>query len=126
MRWAIVVALAAFSVFAAGIYAVGGQVGHLWEQMAIPAAALLFVLVYNPACWYIFGATPGQKALGLRVAQASDGQSLGIGAVLVRYLIFFMVTLAFPLGVVSAAIASKDPFKRAWHDELARSVVVRK
>ena len=34
-------------MFAAGIYAVGGQVGHLWEQMAIPAAALLFVLVYN-------------------------------------------------------------------------------
>jgi hypothetical protein len=86
----------------------------------------LFVLLYHPACWYVFGATLGQKALGLRVAQASDGQSLGIGAVVVRYLIFFMVTLAFPLGVVSAAIASKDPFKRTWHDELARSVVVKK
>ena len=93
---------------------------------AVAVVWWLLVFIYHPTCWYIFGATPGQKALGLRVAQASSGQSLGIGAVLVRYLVFFMVTVAFPLGVVSAAIASKDPFKRAWHDELARSVVVRK
>ena len=93
---------------------------------AVAVVWWLLVFIYNPICWYVFGATPGQKALGLRVAQASTGQSLGIGAVLVRYLVFFTVTVAFPLGVVSAAIASKDPFKRAWHDELARSVVVRK
>jgi uncharacterized RDD family membrane protein YckC len=99
------------------------------DNTAATAAAVvwwLLVFIYNPLCWYVFGATPGQKALGLRVAQASTGRSLGIGAVLVRYLVFFTVTVAFPLGVVSAAIASKDPFKRAWHDELARSVVVRK
>lgn len=99
------------------------------ESTAATAVAVvwwLLVFIYHPTCWYIFGATPGQKALGLHVAQASSGQPLGIGAVLVRYLVFFMVTVAFPLGVVSAAIASKDPFKRAWHDELARSVVVRK
>jgi hypothetical protein len=119
------------SLFAMGLVvaSIGGGSASRTGNTAATAVALvwwLFVLVYNPACWYIFGATPGQKALGLRVAQASDGQSLGIGAVLVRYLIFFMVTLAFPLGVVSAAIASKDPFKRAWHDDLARSVVVRK
>ncbi len=40
-------ALAVFSVFGAGIYAVGGQVGNLWGQMLIPGAGLLFVLVYN-------------------------------------------------------------------------------
>jgi hypothetical protein len=85
----------------------------------------LAALSYHPVCWYVFGSTLGQKALGLRVAQASNGQSLGIGAVLVRFLIFFMVTVAFPLGLVCAVMASNDPFKRAWHDEVARSVVVK-
>ncbi len=98
------------------------------DNPATTAIALIWWLValsYHPACWYVFGATVGQKALGLRVAQASNGQSLGIGAVLIRYLIFFVVTLAFPLGIASAVMASNDPFKRAWHDEVARSVVVK-
>jgi uncharacterized RDD family membrane protein YckC len=98
------------------------------DAPATTAVGLIWWLValsYNPVCWYVFGSTLGQKAFGLRVAQASNGQSLGMGAVLVRYLIFFMVTVFFPLGLVSAAMASNDPFKRAWHDDVARSVVVR-
>jgi uncharacterized RDD family membrane protein YckC len=87
---------------------------------------MLFALIYHPACWYVFGATLGQKALGLRVAQACNGGPLGIGGVLVRYLIFSVVTVVFPLGIVSAVMAADDPFKRAWHDEVARSVVVRR
>ena len=75
------------SLFAMGLVvaSIGGGSASRTGNTAATAGALvwwLFVLVYNPACWYIFGATPGQKALGLRVAQASDGQSLGIGAVL--------------------------------------------
>ncbi len=119
------------SLFGLGLVlsAIGGGSATRSESTGATAVAVtwwVLVFIYHPTCWYIFGATPGQKALGLRVAQASSGQSLGIGAVIVRYLVFFMVTVAFPLGIVSAAIASKDPFKRAWHDELARSVVVRK
>jgi hypothetical protein len=86
----------------------------------------LFALAYHPACWYVFGATLGQKAIGARVARASDGQALGIGEVLVRYLIFAMVTAAVPLGIVSAIMASNDRFKRAWHDIVSRSVVVKR
>jgi uncharacterized RDD family membrane protein YckC len=86
----------------------------------------LLVMVYYPTCWYVFGASPGQKVLGLRVVRASTGQDLGIGEVLVRYIIFIFVTVAIPLGIVSAAMAANDPFKRAWHDDVARSVVVRR
>ncbi len=93
--------------------------------LALTLAYLLFVLIYHPVCWYVFGATPGQKAIGLRVVRAADGQLLGIGAVLVRYFIFFVVTVLAPLGVVSGFMAANDPFKRAWHDQLARSIVVR-
>jgi uncharacterized RDD family membrane protein YckC len=98
------------------------------EPPAATAASLtwwLLALIYHPAFWYVFGATPGQKALGLRVARASDGGSLGIGAVIVRYLIFSVVIVVFPLGLVSGLFAARDPYKRAWHDEVARSVVVR-
>jgi hypothetical protein len=28
--------------------------------------------------------------------------------------------------LISAAMASNDPFKRAWHDNVARSVVVKR
>jgi uncharacterized RDD family membrane protein YckC len=84
----------------------------------------LLVLMYYPACWYVFGASAGQKALGLRVARASDGQALGIGGVLARFLIFAVVTALIPLGIISAVMAAHDPYKRAWHDLVARSVVV--
>jgi uncharacterized RDD family membrane protein YckC len=84
----------------------------------------LLVLMYHPACWYAFGASAGQKALGLRVARASDGQALGIGGVLARFLVFASVTVVIPLGLISAVMAAQDPYKRAWHDQVARSVVV--
>jgi uncharacterized RDD family membrane protein YckC len=93
---------------------------------AVYLAWWLLALIYHPAFWYVFGATPGQKALGLRVARASDGGSLGIGDVVVRYLIFSLVTVVFPLGLISGSAAARDPYKRAWHDEVARSVVVRR
>ena len=120
------------SLFALGLFvtAVGGSgSSSRSDSPAVTAIALIWwflALIYHPACWWVFGATPGQKALGLRVAQASNGQALGIGAVLVRYLIFFIVTVIFPLGLISGAMASNDPFKRAWHDEVARSVVVKR
>jgi len=47
VRWAIVAALTVFSVFAASAYAVQTPWSELWANMRVPAAALVFVLVYN-------------------------------------------------------------------------------
>lgn len=47
LRWAIVAALAVFSVLAATIYALSGKMPGLGHQILIPAAGLGFVLVYN-------------------------------------------------------------------------------
>jgi uncharacterized RDD family membrane protein YckC len=85
-----------------------------------------FVISYHPAAWYIFEGSIGQRMLGLRVVRAGDGQSLGFGAVTLRYIIFSVVTLCFPLGIISGVIASGNPMKRAWQDDAAGSVVVRK
>jgi uncharacterized RDD family membrane protein YckC len=85
----------------------------------------ILALMYHPACWYVLGASVGQKLMGLRLARASDGRALGLGAVLTRYAIFLIVTLIFPLAIISGIMAARDPFKRAWHDKVARSVVVK-
>jgi hypothetical protein len=55
----------------------------------------------------------------------SDGQSLGFGAVTIRYIVFCMETLIVPLGIIAAVMAVNDPLKRTWHDEAGESVVVR-
>jgi uncharacterized RDD family membrane protein YckC len=120
-----IVLVVALFVLSIGLTAMGS--GSQPESQAVTAIGIvwwLLVLMYHPACWYVFGASAGQKALGLRIARASDGQALGIGGVLARYLIFSVVTVLVPLGIVSAIMASKDPYRRAWHDQVARSVVV--
>jgi uncharacterized RDD family membrane protein YckC len=96
------------------------------QSTAISLAWVLFAVIYHPVCWYAFGATPGQRSLGLRVTQASNGAHVEMSAVLVRFVIFAMATVMVPLGVISGVMASQDPFKRAWHDQVARTVVVRK
>jgi uncharacterized RDD family membrane protein YckC len=95
----------------------GTAIGLIWW---------VFALMYHPACWYALGGSLGQKALGLRVARASDGQPLSLGAVLVRFTIFATVTVVIPLGLISAVMTARDPFKRAWHDKVARSIVVKR
>jgi diguanylate cyclase (GGDEF)-like protein len=48
LRWAIVAAIAIFSLVTIGIYATDGHiVADLWRQMLVPAVALVLVLVYN-------------------------------------------------------------------------------
>jgi hypothetical protein len=108
---------AADSSTASGSSPAGTAVALIWWLLA---------LMYHPACWYVLGSSVGQKVLGLRLAGASDGQALGLGAVLARYAIFVVVTVIVPLAIVSAIMAARDPFKRAWHDQVARSVVVKR
>jgi len=120
-------ALFVLGAFLAALTGLGsGIAAQSTPVLALSLGYWLFALIYHPACWYIFEATPGQKAIGLSVVRAADGQALGIGAVLVRYLIFCVVTVVVPLGIISGFMAARDPFKRAWHDELARSIVVRR
>ncbi len=112
---------------AAGIsHYAGGYDSYSSAAIAIEWIFILFAVCYHPACWYAFGGSVGQRALGLRIVRASDGGKLGLGAVVIRYLIFAVCTGTVILGIVAAAMANEDPFKRAWHDEAGRSVVVRR
>jgi uncharacterized RDD family membrane protein YckC len=112
---------------AAGVHRYAGDyVTYSSAAIAIYWIWVLFFVCYHPACWWLFGGSAGQRALGLRVVRASDGLKLGLGAVLIRYFLFAVTTGTVILGIIAAAMANEDPFKRAWHDEAARSVVVRR
>jgi uncharacterized RDD family membrane protein YckC len=93
-------------------------------MIAVSLGWWLLVLFYHPASWYFLGASLGQRALGLRVLRAADGRKLGIGAVLIRFALFAVSTALLVPGIIAGAMAANDPYKRAWHDEAARSVVV--
>ena len=45
---------------------------------------------------------------------------------MVRYLVFFFVTVVVPVGIISGVMTAQDPFKRAWHDQVARTIVVKR
>ncbi|HEX7492487.1 MAG TPA: RDD family protein [Candidatus Limnocylindrales bacterium] len=122
--------LVAGSLFVVGIMITALSAGSSSDNSnsagtALAIIWLILALIYHPACWYAFGASVGQKVLGLRLARASDGRALGLGAILARYAIFFVVTLIFPLAIISAIMAARDPFRRAWQDQVSRSIVVR-
>ena len=77
---------------AAGIrHYADGYDSYSSAAIAIEWIFILFAVCYHPACWYAFGGSVGQRALGLRIVRASDGGKLGLGAVLIRYLIFAVV-----------------------------------
>ena len=65
------------------------------------------------------GQTAGKQACGLRVVSSADGQPLSAERAFGR--LFARVTDVFGIGLLWAAF---DPYGRAFHDHLARTVVV--
>jgi len=68
------------------------------------------------------GATPGKQLLGLRIVR-EDGSKLGYGRAAVRYLAELLTLMTFGAGYVMIAF---HPEKRALHDLIARTRVVRR
>jgi hypothetical protein len=60
------------------------------------------------------------------VVRAANGQSLGIGATTIRYIIWLVCICTILLAVVAAIMASDKPSKQAWPDDVAGSVVVKR
>jgi len=86
---------------------------------------LLVMFLYHPVCWWRFGATPGQRAVGIRVVRELDGRPLRLSAVALRYGIWFSLTVTVIPGIVAGLAAASEPRKRAWHDETSGSVVIK-
>nr|WP_316642555.1 RDD family protein [uncultured Roseateles sp.] len=72
-------------------------------------------------CWQ--GATPGKLLAGIRVIDMRTGARPGLWQSLMRWVGYFVSALPLGLGLLWAAV---DPDKRAWHDRLAGTQVVRR
>lgn len=68
-----------------------------------------------------FGATPGKMACGLKVV-SPDGGAIGYGRALARQLAEYLSALILMIGYIMAAFDSE---KRALHDRICRTRVVR-
>ncbi len=78
--------------------------------------------VYFTLMW-IAGATLGQRALKIRVADAGTGERLSLAKCLVRYIGFCISSIPLAIGLIWAGVDSR---KQGWHDKMANSVVLRR
>lgn len=95
---------------------------------AVAAFGLFIVQVILPFFYVIgftaaSGATPGKRALGIRVIQASGEEKLGLETVFLREVAGKFVSLSF-LGIGFLMILW-DKKKQGLHDKIAKTVVVR-
>ncbi len=74
--------------------------------------------------WFVSqkGGTPGKLALGLRVVTV-DGRNLTVARAIARYFALMLSGFTFYIGFI---IAGFDPEKRALHDHICSTRVIRK
>jgi len=83
---------------------------------------VLVLGVYWVLTWSLMGASLGQKALGMRVVNAANGQRIDIGKAVLRYVGFVISAIPLALGLIWAGF---DARKQGWHDKIAGTLVVR-
>ena len=89
-------------------------IGDFLIQIVLPA-------VFTLAFWRLRGGTPGKMVLGLRIADAASLEAPTSGQLLVRYIAYLASALPLGLGFLWVAV---DRRKQAFHDKLARTVVI--
>ena len=113
LDWAIVLIIAMF--LAAGVDA---------DQPTRFVILLLTLSTYHIVMLIAMSATPGKMALRIHVADAS-GSRLQPDRAILRFLVFF-VSVLIPIGMlVSAVLVVLDPQRRALHDRVAQTRVMR-
>jgi uncharacterized RDD family membrane protein YckC len=92
----------------------------LLSLLLVAVAALLGVFYYV-YFWGLRGATPGKRALGLVVVDASGRSPIGVGAALLRVLGYALSTLPLGMGFVLVPVTG-----RGLHDRMAGTTVVQR
>jgi uncharacterized RDD family membrane protein YckC len=82
---------------------------------------LLVPVLYDILLWSV-GGTLGQRALGMRVVNATTGGNLGLGRSLLRFVGLIVSTIPIYLGLIWVGF---DARKQGWHDKIAGSFVLR-
>jgi len=100
-----------------------GTAGALVSAM-IAIASILLSLLYFPYFWQKSGRTPGMRIFGIRVVRDRDGGPVTWGSAILRYIGFFIDTIVFgiPIGYLWVFF---DKRRRAWHDLIGGTVVIK-
>ena len=78
--------------------------------------------LYAIAFWIYKAATPGKSVAGLKIVDAKSGKPISVKQSFIRYVGYFVSILPLMLGIIWVAFDKK---KRAWHDLMAGTVVIR-
>ncbi len=81
---------------------------------------LAFAVIYI-FCWMRYAATPGKVLMGLKVLDAETGKNISLSQGVFRYLGYIASAVVFFLGYFWVFFDDK---KQAWHDKMAKTVVV--
>lgn len=84
------------------------------------AGGFLTFGVYSIVAWLLVGKTVGKALMGLRVL-GQDGRRLTFFQALIRALSYYISGLALFIGFLWVLV---DDRRQAWHDKLARTIVV--
>ncbi len=84
------------------------------------AGGFLSFGIYSIVAWMLVGKTVGKALMGLRVL-GQDGRRLTFSQALIRALGYYVSGLALFIGFLWVLV---DDRRQAWHDKLARTVVV--
>jgi uncharacterized RDD family membrane protein YckC len=95
----------------------------LTVMFAAFAIFLLVQAVYHTLLWWRFGATLGQRALGIQIRRVTDGSRMGFWRSAMRFAGYLVSSWAFYLGFVWVGI---DGRKQGWHDKIAGTVAIRR
>ena len=93
----------------------------LGSQIAFLVVSTIVLLGYTPFFHGKFGATPGKMAVKLRVVRP-DGKAISCGMAFGRFLAELLSSMLLCIGYLMAAFDSE---KRALHDRLAGTRVIR-
>lgn len=82
---------------------------------------LVIGLAYTVGFWTARGATPGKMAMGIQITTA-DGEPIGFGTALLRYIGYLVSTITLLIGYLMIAFTRQ---KRGLHDYIAGTVVIK-
>ena len=73
----------------------------------------------------VYGQTVGKRLLGIRVIDVATGGAIGFRRGLARYGTVALLTMAFVVpAMIDGLWPLRDERRQAWHDKVARSLVV--
>jgi uncharacterized RDD family membrane protein YckC len=71
--------------------------------------------------FWTLGSTPGMRLIGIRVADQSTFQSIGLGKAVLRYIGYLISSFCCLIGFIWVAF---DGHKQGWHDKIGGTVVI--